>query len=43
MLVNYEFITGIALGVENFLDDEEGTDAWIISLVIFRIIIIREV
>jgi len=39
--VNYEFITGIAIGIENFLDEEEEMDAWIISLLIFRIIILR--
>jgi len=32
--VNYEFITGIALGIENFLDEEDETDAWIISIFI---------
>lgn len=39
MEVNYELITGVALGIENFIDDEFG-DAWIISLFIFRIIIL---
>lgn len=39
MEVNYELITGIALGIENFIDDEFG-DAWIVSLLIFRIIIL---
>ena len=41
MQVNYEFITGIAIGIENFLDEEEEMDAWIISLLIFRVIILR--
>lgn len=41
MQVNYELITGLALGIENFLDEEDEMDAWIISLLIFRIIILR--
>jgi len=39
MEVDYELITGVALGVENFDDDDFG-EAWIISLIIFRIIIL---
>ena len=39
MQFNFELITGVALGLENFLDDELGS-AWIVSLLIVRIIIV---
>lgn len=38
MDISFELITGVALGVENFIDEVYG-DSWVISIFIFRIII----